>query len=107
MSTGTSFSETFAVTTGAAPPSPRPRPPRPRPPPPAFAPAAEVSLPQAAVRAARRHTEQNRRARLNTDVGSKESNERMARSSTKDTGSDAPLFTQNSSFNVSLRDFNL
>src|SRR5262245_13990998 len=46
MSTGTSFSETFAVTTGAGPPSPpRPRPPRPpRPPPPVFGVSADVPL---------------------------------------------------------------
>src|SRR2546425_12244885 len=43
-STGTSFSVTFVVTTGAAPPSPpRPRPPRPPPP----GPAAAVLLPHA------------------------------------------------------------
>src|SRR5215510_11777663 len=63
MSTGTSFSETFAVTTGAGPPSPpRPRPPRPpRPPPPLFGVSAEVPLVHAPMaRLAARHKEKIR-----------------------------------------------
>src|SRR5437773_913148 len=62
MSTGTSFSLTFAVTTGAGPASPpRPRPPRPPP-----GPAADVLLPHApTARLARSHNETGR-ARLDT-----------------------------------------
>src|SRR5438128_448374 len=56
MSTGTSFCDTFAVTTGAAPPSPPRPPPRPPRPPPArlAGPAADVLLEHDAPASARR-----------------------------------------------------
>src|SRR5579862_4639618 len=64
MSTGTSFSVAFAVTTGAAPPSPRPRPPRPPPP---AAPAADEPHAEAATPAARATIIKDQmRARLST-----------------------------------------
>src|SRR5437773_2148506 len=53
MSTGTSFCETFVVTTGCAPP---PRPPRPRPPPPLGVPSAAVLLQPTATSDTARHT---------------------------------------------------
>src|SRR5947209_10285174 len=109
-SSGTSFSTTFAVTTGAGPPSPpRPRPPRPPPP----GPAADVlPLQAAAARAAvthrwklkagrrpkiaeRRNAARHRGRCRNTEIGSTEVQE--------DTGPAGALFTEKSSFDVSLR----
>src|SRR5436190_8004854 len=62
MSTGTSFSMTFAVTTGAAPPSPpRPRPLRPEEPP-----AADVLLPHPPSTKPDERHKQSSNARVNT-----------------------------------------
>src|SRR5437762_9559034 len=62
MSTGTSFSMTFAVTTGAGPASPpRPRPPRPPP-----GPAAEVLLPHPPSTRLGNSDNETRRARIDT-----------------------------------------
>src|SRR5438477_10164542 len=62
MSTGTSFSMTFAVTTGAAPPSPpRPRPLRPEEPP-----AADVLLPHPPSKKPDERHKQSSNARVNT-----------------------------------------
>src|SRR5438094_26560 len=109
-SSGTSFSTTFAVTTGAGPPSPpRPRPPRP----PLPGPAADVLPLQAAATreaithrwkpkagrcpkiAEQRNADRHRGRCRNTKVVSTEVQE--------DTGPAGALFTGKSSFDVSLR----
>src|SRR5215510_5941273 len=89
MSTGTSFSETFAVTTGAGPPSPpRPRPPRPpRPPPPVLGVSADVPLVHApAARLAARHKE-----KIKNRLGTRQLQETLVVQ--EDTRPVAPIFT--------------
>src|SRR5262245_42079396 len=99
MSTGTSFSAALAVTTGAGPLSPpRPRPPRPPrpPPPPALGVSADVPLVHApAARAAARHKEKIKN-RFDTSQLQK------ALVVQEDTRRSAFVFTQRSSFDVSL-----
>src|SRR6266550_4326245 len=95
-STGTSFSVTFVVTTGAAPPSPpRPRPPRPPPPGPAAAVLlshADTARPVSARSAGARIGRDRLQARLST-LDSKVQ---------KDTGLCCEPFTRRVSFDVSL-----
>src|SRR5206468_8617945 len=87
-SIGTSRSPTFAVTTGASPPPPRP--PRPRPPTPLPGPAAAVLLLQPELAAAAVHRKIIS-ARL------------KAIGSTRGYEDCCAAFTENSSFDVSLR----
>src|SRR5712691_4475268 len=99
MVTGTSFSDTLAVTTGAGRPS-LPRPPRPRPPPPG--PAADVLLlhadaarsAPASVRIARPYRDRERMQRRLSTLDSKVQ---------LDTGPKWGPFTRQTSFDVSLR----
>src|SRR5262245_14419570 len=88
MSTGTSFSATFAVTTGATPPSaPRPRPARP----PVPGPAADEAVLHALAATA---AEQQRRTRMRVDIFL-----------TEHTGSEGGAFTPRTSFDVSYAVF--